>query len=182
MTKENALEWLEREEFNQWRLERADDAEKIADYTSKDENIQEGRERLVKILELLEPGKYRLKAYKGNGKQASQDALRFEILKPTNSQTPQNSKMNDAQLQALFDQAKKAALEEFRLEQYQKDTEKRFATLEKEIETLKNVIKDLHDDDPDNDDDALDKLSNFAAKVPDFANGFEAMKGMFTSK
>ncbi|HEV7379955.1 MAG TPA: hypothetical protein VGN64_09195, partial [Dyadobacter sp.] len=111
---------------------------------------------------------------------ASAVNFRFEVKNETpvvsNSGRSGGSPYNP---QDLFDKAKEAALNEFRVEQWKKDVDLKIESLMKEISDIKLTIKELHDDDEDNDDDALDRISEVATKIPGIANGIKGISGLF---
>lgn len=178
MSPEKAIQWLEREGFNQWILYRGED-EKVSSYDSENESVADGIERFTDIIDLQSTGKYVLKGYKGKSKQASAVTFRFEIKpEPVAAAPRQNFGSERFDPQALFDKAKEAALREFETAQWKKDVEKRLSALESAVEDIRKATLDLNDEDEDNDDSAIDRLSNGAAKLPGLIEGFNSMRGL----
>jgi hypothetical protein len=178
MTSENAIEWLETEQFNQWMLFRGDD-EKVSSFEGE-ESIQESIERFSKIVKLQMPGKYNLKAYKGKSKQASASSFRFDIkpeVHAPGSRTQSSGSGFNAQ--EMYDRAEQSAYNKFLLDRWRKDVDQNFDTLFKEIEGIKKSILELNDEYEDNDDNAMERISNVAQQVPGIAKGLEGLKGMF---
>lgn len=178
MSPEKAIQWLEREGFNQWILYRGED-EKVSSYDSENESVSEGVARFSDIIELQSTGKYVLKGYKGKSKQASAVTFRFEIKPESVAAAPrQNFSPERFDPQALFEKAKDAALREFQHDQWKKDVDKRLSVLEVAVEEIRKASIELNDNDEDNDDSAIERLTNGAAKLPGLIEGFKSMKGL----
>ncbi|GGB98450.1 hypothetical protein [Dyadobacter sediminis] len=177
MNADNAIQWIQAERFNQWRLNRGED-EKVSEYDSDNESEEEAVERLTNILRLQQPGKYVLKAYKGKGRQAAQSTYRFEITRPALSQ-PGSASHQNFDYQEIFEKAKALARAEFEEQAFKKEVLQRLDSLELEVEKIRKSILELNDEDEENDEDALERLSSVAQKLPGLAKGFDSMKGLF---
>ncbi|WP_439582960.1 hypothetical protein [Dyadobacter bucti] len=182
MTSEKAIQWIEREKFNQWRLFRGDN-DKVSEYDSGDESYEDSIDRLRDVLLLLYPGKYTLKGWVGKNKQAAQSSFIFDVKTPSVSQTspmhPQSQNFNPKE---IFEQAEASALIKFQMEQWRKDVDKRLDKLESDVLEIAKSIKDLHNDDDDDDDDALDRMTGIAERIPKLASGMGALRGMLNGK
>lgn len=172
-----AYEWLEREQFNQWRLNRGEN-EKVAEYVESDESIEDSLLRFQDIIKLQQPGSYMLNGYRGKGRQAAKAIFRFDI--PSVNTVSTTTKMNSPAFDynELLQKAKDLALNQFREEQFKEDIKLRLTAIESDIKDLKKVIADLTDDNEDNDDNALAKLSTVGEKLPGLISGLSNLKGM----
>jgi len=181
MTADNAITWLQAENFNQWRLNRGED-EKVSEYVSDNESEDEALERLTHILRLQQPGKYCLRAYRGKSKQAAASTFRFEVfradaIQPIAKQAPAQQQSFD--YQEIFEKAKAIARAEFEEQAFKKEVLTRLDKLETDFAAISKSVLELNDDDEDNDDDALARLSSVAAQLPTLAKGFDSMRGLF---
>lgn len=176
MNADAALEWLDIEGFNQWRLFRGDeDGQKVSEFEAS-ESQEEALARLRRILPIQSSGKYTLKGWKGKNRQAAQSIFTFEIKAMPVQQHSSGSRNYD--LDEIRKEAERAAYIKYEGEQWRISVDKRLDALEKSIEDLKKSILELHDDDEENDGDAFERLTSVATKLPQLEQGMQSLKGM----
>lgn len=179
MNADAALEWLDIEGFNQWRLFRGDDdGHKVSEFEAS-ESQEEALARLRRILPIQSPGKYTLKGWKGKSRQAAQSIFTFEI-KPQSAMHPvsQGQAGKQVDMDELYRKAEERAYLRLQAENWQKLVDKRLDDLEQGLADLKKTVLELHDDDDDNDQGALDRLTTVATKIPQLQQGLNSLKGM----
>lgn len=168
MTTENALIWLSAQKFTRWRLYRGEtEKEKVDEFDEGDTDAspEEAAERLAGTLNLLSPGLYVIKGWKGKGRQAAQSVFRF------NADTKNSRSMshgNNMDIQEIMRKAEEAAFAKLELQNWRNEVDKR-------LENIETLLKKLTDDDEDNDDDAIEK---FTERVPQIASAFSSVKSL----
>lgn len=178
---EKAIHWIGLESYNQWSLHNAK-GEKVSEYDSADEDQNEAKERLSGILELQEPGRYSLKAWKGKSRNAAASVYNFELKRQTQP-VPQNfggMSQQNISFEEMMQKAKALALAEMEEKQFKEDVLKRLSAIESDINDLKKVMEDLTDNDDENDESALDRLESVGTKLPNIMKGLDSMKGIFS--
>lgn len=178
MNADAAIQWLEIEGFNQWRLFRGEgEAQKVSEFEAS-ESQDEALGRLRQILPLQQPGKYTLKGWRGKNRQAAQSVFTFDIkAMPVMAQSNLPAARN-YDLEDIRREAEKAAFIKLEAEQWRRSVDEFMAWTKKEIEDIKKTILELHDDDEENDDDAFSRLTSAATKLPQLESGFNSLKGM----
>lgn len=180
MNADAAIEWLEVEGFDNWRLFRGDaDGQKVSDFESDKEDKQTALDRLRRILPLQSAGKYTLKGWNGKHKQAAQSHFIFDIRpQPVVSQSQQSLGHRNHDIDEIRREAEKAAYLKLEAENWRKEVDKRLDALEKATSDIALSVKQLNDDDDENDLDALERITNVATKLPQLQSGLNAFKGM----
>jgi len=170
MTTENAIEWLEENEFYRWRLFNSSGG-KVQDYDpEKTENAAEAIDKLKKAFRLMAPGKYTLKGWQGKNRNAAQSEFQFSKDK---EQISKNTSMDTGR--ETYEKGYQDALNYLRLEH-------RVEKLEELVNAFREELKEIHDKltdkDPKNDDDALTRLGKVASMAPDLASAFSSFKSL----
>jgi len=170
MTTDNAIEWLEENEFYRWRLFNSSNG-KVQDYDpATTENAQEAIDKLKKAFRLMAPGKYTLKGWQGKNRNAAQSEFMFAKEKESTSKT-----MNLDTNRETYEKGYQDAINYLRLEH-------RVEKLEDLVNNFRDELKEVHakltDNDPENDGDALSKLGKMASMAPDLASAFNAFKSL----
>lgn len=180
MNADSAIEWLVTENFNQWRLFRGENGEKVSEF-EESESQDEAVRRLKNILMLQSPGKYQLKGWRGKGRHASQSVFRLEIKQPTAAQSNFSGSQN-FDVKEIFEKAKEAALQEMQQRAWKEMVETRLAGLEKGLEDLRKSVLEFNDDDDDNNDDAFERITQVAGQIPKFTNGLQSLNGLLKTQ
>jgi hypothetical protein len=181
MDSERAISWLEKEGFNQWRLNRGE-KEKVAEYTKSEETFEESIEKLRETLPLQAPGEYLLNAYKGHGKQAAKSTFRFVIQKPENNMSFPAARNENYSYNDILEAAKKLALAEMMEMEFKKNVLARLDALELDMKDIKKSLQEFTDDDDENDGDAVERLSNIGEKLPGLMKGLDSLGGFLQRK
>lgn len=178
MNADAAIEWLEIEGFDQWRLFRGDgDGQKVSEFESS-ESQEEALNRLRRILPLQSVGKYTLKGWKGKSRQAAQSLFTFDIKPQPVIQAAPQGRAREVDFDELYRKAEEQAFKRLEDLKWRESVDSRLTLLEKGIEDLKKSMLELHDDNDDNDDDALERITNVAGKLPQIQNGLQSLRGM----
>ena len=179
MNADAALEWLDIEGFNQWRLFRGDeDGQKVSEFEAS-ESQDEALARLRRILPIQSPGKYTLKGWKGKNRQAAQSIFTFDIKpQPVMQSQSQGHSSRGIDMDEVYRKAEEQAFKRLEDLKWRESVDNRLTALEKTIEDIKKTILELHDDDEENDDDAFTRLTSAATKLPQLESGLNSLKGM----
>lgn len=175
MSTDNAIEWLEENEFYRWRLFNSTGGKvQEFEHDSDTEKAQQALELLRKTFRLMAPGKYVLKGWVGKNRNASQSEFNFtKTAEPANNHMSQQAENNS--LENVYNKGYQEAERYLRLEYRIKAIEDAVTAMKTE---LTSIHKQLTDDDKGNDGDALERLGKMAGMAPDLANALSAFKSL----
>jgi len=178
MNADAALQWLEIEGYNQWRLFRGEgEAQKVSEFESS-ENQEDALDRLRKILPLQSAGKYTLKGWRGKNRTAAQSIFTFDIKPQPVMPLAQSGHSRSVDMDEVYRKAEEQAFKRLEDLKWRESVDKRLDALDKTVEDLRKTVLELHDDDDDNDHDALERITNVAGKIPQIQTGLNSLRGM----